>query len=80
MQPNATSNGAIPSVASHAGKATATLDREVLDHSHAAKFLGVSARHLDSLVAKRLFSQIRLGRRRLYRKASLLAALAKLES
>ena len=55
-------------------------DREVLNHPQAAAFIGVSSRHLDSLVQKRLIHCIRLGRRRLYRKASLLAALAKLES
>ena len=80
MNNNAKSNGAIPSLASQPGRAAAAHDREVLNHPQAAAFIGVSSRHLDSLVQKRLIHCIRLGRRRLYRKASLLAALAKLES
>lgn len=53
---------------------------DIMSRAEVASFLGVSVRSIQNFEARGLIRCIRIGRRRLYRKGALLAALERLES
>ena len=52
---------------------------EIMGREEAAKFIGVSPKGLINYVNRKLIPEIKLGKRRLYRRSALLEALKRLE-